>query len=310
MKFQVMTGILFTLLSKRKVTAPELAEKYGCSVRSIYRYIDDLTVSGVPVDVARGSTGGIYISDTFKLPKGFFTKEEYARTRDAVLTLYEQTGDETLKSAYDKLTVQMKSEKYDGAISGNILVDSGTWGDERKFSERLTLFERAIENCLTLDVDYVDREGERSRRTIYPHLLVYKQNVWYVYAYCNKREAFRLFKLGRIRSAIETGETFERIPFSRDDIPLSFWNLEENNVDAKFEISADTLHFAEEWLGVDCVYEENGKYYADVTLPDDELLVGNILSAGAGFCVLSPESLKERVKQEAQNILRKYASQE
>lgn len=304
MKFQIMLGILFTLLSKRRVSASELAAKFDCSTRSIYRYVEELIVAGIPVDIARGAGGGIYISDTYKLPKGFMTREEYAAAREAMLAMLSETGDGTLASALEKITAQSKTERSDTAVWGNILVDCGTWGDEKLFSERIAFMTRAIEERRALDVDYADRTGERTRRRILPHLLVYKQNIWYVYAFCKKRGAFRLFKLGRIRAALETDEIFERIPFSREDIPLSFWRSEENAVEAKFEVSTETLPFAEEWLGVENVYEADGKHYAAVTLPDDEALVGKILSAGAGFRVLAPESLRERVVAEAKKIAR------
>ena len=304
MKFQIMMGILFTLLARRKVSAGELAAKFDCSVRSIYRYVEELIIANVPIDITRGANGGICISDAYKLPKGFFTKEEYARAREALLAMLEQTGDPTLRSALEKLTAQMKTEMLSTAISGNILVDAGTWGDGRKFSEKLTLFERAIEERLELEIVYADRSGERSRRIIQPHLLVYKQNIWYVYAYCLARDAFRLFKLGRVRSAVETGTVFEKRAFEREDIPLSFWRREEKTVDARFLLTPEALPFAEEWLGVESISESDGKFYADVTLPDDYSLVGAVLSMGARIKVLSPESLRLRVLEEAQKIAR------
>lgn len=308
MKYQIMTGILFTLLARRRVSAGELAAKYGCSVRSIYRYVDELTVSGIPIDVARGANGGIYISDAFKLPKGLMTREEYAKAINAMLALDDQLDDPVLKSAIAKLSAQMKSEKYDLTLSGNILVDSGAWGDEHRFSDKLSLTERAIEECEALEIDYISREGERTQRKILPHLLVYKQNIWYVYAYCTVRSAFRLFKLGRMRSIVKTGERFEKLPFEREDVPLKFWHDEENAVQALFEISSEALPFAEEWLGIENVTKRGEHYYAEVSLPDDDSLTGKLLSAGAGFKVLSPASLAERVRTEAEKIARAYAA--
>lgn len=303
-----MIGILFTLLAKRRVTAGELAGKYGISVRSIYRYIDEMTIAGIPIDIARGPHGGIFISDAYKLPKGMMTKDEYAQTIDAMLAVNEQLKNPVLRSAIDKISAQVKSEKFDISLSGNILIDSGTWGDERKFSEKLAVLERAIQMREIIEIDYTDRGGERTKRVVLPHLLVYKQNIWYIYAYCKMREAFRLFKVGRIRSVVCKEETFEQIPFSRDEIPLSFWTSGENVIDARFEISAETLPFAEEWLGIENVFREDGKFFADVTLPDDESLVGKILSAGSGFRVLSPQSLAERVAAEAKKIANSYSS--
>lgn len=306
MKYQIMIGMLFTLLAKRKVSAGELAAKYGVSKRSVYRYVDEMTVAGIPIDLSRGAQGGIYISDAYKLPRGLFTRDEYARTVDAMRVMNDALRDRDLTNAIEKLTSLMKREKFDTSLSGNILVDSGTWGDERRFADKLALIERATEERMALEIDYTDRGGERTRRTILPHLLVYKQNVWYVYAWCRTREAFRLFKIGRMRTVIGTEETFERIPFSRDDIPLSFWTDSEKQTEARFEISAEALPFAEEWLGVENIYRKEEKFYADVLLPDDESLPSKILSAGAGIRVLSPESLVGRIKKETERLARSY----
>ena len=77
-------------------------------------------------------------------------------------------------------------------------------------------------------------------------------------------------------------------------------------MEARFRILKEVLPFAEEWLGIENVYEREGNFYADVTLPDDESLIGKILSAGAGFQVLSPASLADRVKAEAKKIFESY----
>ena len=281
MKYEIMIDILFTLLSKRKTSASELAKKYEVSVRSIYRYVDEMTIAGIPIDVTRGAAGGIAIPDSFKLPRGLLSRDEYAHTVEAILTMIEQTHDSVLESAYGKLTAQMKAEKFDTALSGNILVDSGTWGDERRFSDKLTLLEQAIEGREALEIEYFDRAGEVTRRVIHPHLLIYKQNIWYVWAHCMLRGEFRTFRVGRMRTISRTGATFERKPFSREDIPLNFWRNEN-------------------------IYKKDGEYFAELILPDDGALVGNILSAGAGLTVLSPRSLAERIKKEAEKISASY----
>ncbi len=308
MKYQHMIDMLFVLLTKRRVSAGELAARYNISVRTVYRYIDEMTVAGIPIDVARGAGGGIYISDAYKLPKGYMTREEYESAIGAMQAMESELGDPALSSAIRKLSAKAKEERQDGAITGNILVDSGTWGSERKFSEKLALLERSIAEKEALEIDYTARGGERTRRVILPHLLVYKQNIWYVYAYCRMRGAFRLFKIGRMRSILKTGEQFAPMPFSRDDVPLSFWTDGERTVEAKFLISPEVLPFAEEWLGIENVHEKDGRFVADVTLPDDESLVEKILSAGAGFKVLSPASLAERVRDEARKIAESYSA--
>ena len=85
MKYQTMIEIMTLLLSKRKLTAKAIAERYGISQRSVYRYIEELNVCGVPVDASRGKYGGITIADTYRLPYGYFTREEYTAAINALV---------------------------------------------------------------------------------------------------------------------------------------------------------------------------------------------------------------------------------
>lgn len=304
MKYEIMIRMLFYLLSRRKTTAGELAAHFEISQRTVYRYIDEMTVSGIPVDVTRGANGGICISDAYKLPRGLLSREEYDAAMEAMKAM-EMTS-EALRSAMEKLSALYKTERRDDALSGNILVDSGAWGSVQRFSDKLSVLERATNEREALEIDYWDRNGGHTHRTILPHLLVYKQNIWYVYAFCRLRGKFRLFKIGRIRTMIKTEERFERIPFRREDIPLNFWTESEKCIEAKFSIAPDVLPFAEEWLGIENVYKKEGGYFADVTLPDDDSLTGKILSAGAGFTVLAPQDLADRIKCEAEKIMAGY----
>lgn len=79
MKYQIMIKILMLLLSRRKVCAREIAERYEISVRSVYRYIEELCVAGIPIDVARGRYGGLTIADTYRLPVGYLPKTNTRR---------------------------------------------------------------------------------------------------------------------------------------------------------------------------------------------------------------------------------------
>ncbi|MBQ8292005.1 MAG: YafY family transcriptional regulator [Clostridia bacterium] len=308
MKFVILVQMLFELLAKRKVTAPYLARKYELSERTVYRYVDALSLA-VPVFVKRGREGGIYISDTFKLPVGFMTKEEYEATIEALVLAYAQIPEERFLEAKHKISAQLKSETRDLALSGEvgaILVDGSTWGDTRSFADKLKLFEQSIKEREVLEIEYNARTGDKTKRRIEPHVLVFKQGVWYTYAFCHKQRAFRLFRIGRIVSTLRTGETFQKRPFKREDIPLNYWTNDTASVDARFEISEKAFADAQDWLGDENLTLISGKWYADVTLPDDDGLVRKILSLGAGVKVLSPAALKERVAKEAAAIAQTY----
>ena len=308
MKFVILLEMLFDLLAKRKVTAGYFAEKFEISTRTVYRYIDLLS-SCVPVYVKQGRDGGILISDSYKLPKGFMTEEEYHAAIEALETMYAQLPEERFLAAKRKLSAQAKSELRDLALSsdiGSILVDGGTWGDTRSFSDKLRLFEECIKDRTVLEIIYHARTGESSQRKIEPHVLVFKQNVWYLYAFCHKQRAFRLFRIGRVFSAVKTEERFQKRPFTREDIPLSFWTDDAQSVKVALEISENAFADAQDWLGGENLRRQNGKWYAEVSLPDGDGLVQKILSLGAGVKVLAPESLQARVKTAAAKIAQTY----
>ena len=306
MKFQVMLRILFKLLRARKTSAAQLAAEEGVSERSVYRYVDELTVSGVPIDIIRGRNGGICLPDTYRLPQNFFTQEEHAAAINALSALGEQLGDRAIASALEKLRSQQKSDSKNLTLSGNILVDSGSWGDAYDFSEKLKVLEEAVEKCDCLDMTYIARSGEESRRTIEPHLLIYKQNIWYVYAWCRKRSAFRLFKIGRIRSARATGEKFEKRPFDRENLPLKFEFSDTELVRVSLEVKKKALADAEEWLGIANISPRGDGFLAEATLPLGEALYAKILGFGDGVRVLSPDPVAQEVKARAQALLQAY----
>ena len=302
MKYEIMINIMMLLLSKRKLTARQIANRYGISTRSVYRYIDELNVCGVPVDIARGRYGGITIADTFRLPTGYFTREEYAATCNALTAMSSQVTDESVISALEKLQRQQKNEKRELSVCGNIIVDGGTWGDSKNFSEKMRVCESAVNESKSLLIDYISSGGEHSKRVIDPHLLIFKQNVWYVYAFCHTKQTFRTFKIGRIKSASFTGDTFTKREFTRDELDLNFYYSEKNLVDVTLEIEKSRIADAEEWLGIDNIEPKGRGFIARITLPDDGGLVNKILSFGGGIKVLEPLSLKEKVIAAAKRI--------
>lgn len=299
MKYQIMVKMLMQLITRRKVTAGEFAKKYEISVRSVYRYVDELNSAGVPVDVERGRYGGIYIADTFRMPSGYFTRGEYDVLIDALNAMPKGINEDDVVSALEKLQHRQKIEKRELSVCGNIIVDGGAWADLGKLPVKIELCEKAVKESACLEIDYISRSGEHSRRVIDPYVLIYKQNVWYVYAYCHTRQSFRTFKIGRIKSARLNGRNFERKEINRGDIPLNFEYTSEQLIPVTLQIKKDALADVEEWLGVDNIEPRGEGLVATVSLPDDDMLTGKILSYGGRVKVLSPQSLKERVKNTA-----------
>lgn len=308
MKYEIMLSILFELLSKRCVKASYLAEKYECTVRSVYRYIESLEMTGVPIYTVRGSKGGFSIIDTYKLSSTFLTAEEYKQTINALTAINSSVPSKALLSAINKLKATTKNE-YGGfdLKSGNLIIDGGAWGDTLGYKSKMAVISRSIEENHKLFIRYHDRNGERTERTICPYFILFKQGIWYVYAYCELRKRFRLFKTGRIELAHVLDETFVRENLPKDKLPdFDFWHNEVKAEQVVLEVNKKCLSDVEEWIGVENVTEKDGKFIATATLPYDNGLVSKIMSFSDNVKVLAPEDLKDKIQKIAQNIVNNY----
>lgn len=307
MKFEIMLGVLFELLSKKCVKAQYLANKFEVSVRSIHRYINELELAGVPIYTLRGSNGGFAIIDTFRFSSSFMTEKEFNETINALSAICDSVPNKVLSSAINKLKSVIKNESSALNLkSGNLIIDSGPWGDAVGYKTKLTIIQRSIEDCKKLNIKYHDRNGEVSERIIEPHIIVFKQGLWYIFAFCTLRNEFRFFKTGRIEQANLLDEKFTRRNLSEVDIPLNFWENSVETTDVMLEIDKSCLSDVEEWLGIENVSFINGKHVANVKLPYDNGLVTKIMSFGSGIKILSPTALVDDIKNCAKEILSNY----
>lgn len=304
MKYEIMLRILFDLLCKKSVTARYLSSKYDVCIRSIYRYIECLESAGVPLYTERGKEGGIKIVDSYKLPSTFMTVKEFENVISALDAINDGVPDKTLESAIAKLKAVVKNEHSGFNIkSGNLVIDAGPWGDTVGYKLKLKIIQTCIEENKLLLIEYCDRNGEKTQRIIEPHIIVFKQGLWYVYAYCRLREEFRFFKTGRIEKAEIQKETFTRRDVSKSDLPLDFWQNAVETINVEFEVSKDVLADVEEWIGVENVTKVNDKYLARANLPNDGGLVSKIMSYGDGVKVIAPKELKKNIKSIAEKII-------
>ncbi len=308
MKYEIMLKILFELMSKKCVKASYLAEKYEVSVRSIHRYINCLEMAGVPIYTLRGNNGGFAIVDTYKFSSTFMTEKEFEQTINTLSAITESVPNKDLTSVINKLKSVVRNEFSGHNISsGNLIIDAGPWGDAVGYKAKLNVLQQCIENNTQLLIKYHDRNGEISDRTIEPHVIVFKQGLWYVYAFCHLRNDFRFFKTGRIEQATILNEKFVRRNILPSDLPLNFWqNGQIETQDVILEIDKKCLSDVEEWLGIENIIVKNNKFVAEVKLPYDNGLISKIMSYGNGIKVLAPEKLYNEVKKCALDIVNEY----
>ena len=76
MQMHILLGILFELMHKDKITARFLSELFEISMSTTYRYINSLSLSGVPIITIVGRNGGTSLLHRSFFHKFFFTYSE------------------------------------------------------------------------------------------------------------------------------------------------------------------------------------------------------------------------------------------
>ena len=299
MNTEILLDMLFEFLSKRRVTANYLAEKYSISERTVYRYVEALSHS-LPIFVKRGRNGGICLSDSYRLPVGFMSGEEYTAIIDALQLAYKNDPNPRFLQARRKVSAQVKTETQALTVSGEA---NGFLVEE--FFPTITQKTQAILDCMREEVlaeaEYQTDSGEKILSKIEPHSLILRQGVWYLYAFCHYHRDFHLFTVSRIHGIVKTEEMFRKRHFEWQDIPLP--TQAKKHLIARLEIANTALAHIRDKVGVENVKCTQGKWIAELSLPEDNAKQ-TILSLGVGVKVLSPASLREKVANLAKIILK------
>ena len=78
------------------------------------------------------------------------------------------------------------------------------------------------------------------------------------------------------------------------------------NIFVRLEIAKPALSTVQEWLGVESLRQQEDKWYADVSLPDDETLMATLLSFGSKIKVVEPPALREKIAKEVKKTMALY----
>jgi len=189
------------------VTAAALADKLEVTVRTIYRDIAALQASRVPIEGAPGL--GYVLRRGFDLPPLMFTIEE----TDAIaigVRLLRRLRDPKLEAAAQsvlaKLAIVVPQELQPQLVSAPLYVSEGSAPAVAGID--LSQLRNAIRETRKLAIAYVDEEGRRTQRTIWPIAMAYYVDVTLVGAWCELRNDFRHFRVDRILTSQILDETF------------------------------------------------------------------------------------------------------
>lgn len=297
MKDNRLFRILYYILEKEKVTANELADKFEVSVRTIYRDIDSISSVGVPIFTTQGKGGGIKIDNEFILNKSLFDTNEKEQIIAALQGL-EKTNEPYKSELITKLSALFKIKN-----SNWIEIDFTSWGSNNAYQDLFNALKTAIINKNIISFSYNSSKGEKINRRVKPIRLLFKEQDWYLYAFCLLRNDFRYFKLSRIKDlevlAINYEDNFENVVLKKG---LKYENIV--NIKLKFDKSVAFRVYDEFNEAIE--EDEKGNSYVEIKIPNNYKLYNYIFSFGSNVEILEPKEIRNQFKNMINEIAKKY----
>ncbi len=289
MKIHRLIGILSVLLQEEKTTAPELAERFEVSKRTINRDIEDLCKAGIPVRTAQGAGGGISIMDGYRMDRTILTSKDMQMILAGLRSLDSVSGSSYYSQLMEK--IQAGSSEF---ITGrdSILIDLSSWYRE-SLAPKIETIQDAIGNRHLIRFRYYAPSGE-SDRTVEPYYLVFRWSNWYLWGWCLKRKDFRMFKLNRMDDVQKTEKIFECRDATMPD--LSNEKIFPGGIKVKALFEPDQKWRLVEEFGPSCFTEtDDGRLLFTADYTDMENLITWILTFGDKVEVLETKEARKKI---------------
>jgi predicted DNA-binding transcriptional regulator YafY len=327
MRADRLLSLLVLLQNHPCITAGELAERLGVSIRTVQRDVDALSGAGVPVYAERGRGGGLRLHGSYTTRLTGLSQAE-AEALALVSTpslLADLSIERDFASAVEKIAAAIPAVHRLRARHARhrLMFDAVPWFRQAAPDaavQRLEELRQAVWRDVVCHLDYQRGDGARKRYRVEPYALVAKVDVWYLVARAgaNSGKGMRVFRLSRIVELEVTDGAFERDP----DFDLArFWKrwcrrFETRPADPYWVTLALTP------AGRDQLLERYGSWHASalaawpqhgerhvVTLDlEREDIAARVVFdlAGAGQ-VLQPMALRQLIRQRADAVLHAVA---
>ena len=182
MQINRLFEIVYLLLEKNCITAKELSEHFGVSVRTIYRDIDILSTANIPIYTNKGKGGGISLLENFVLDKSILSEEEQNQILFALQSL------EKLNVNNEKKALEKMSMLFNKGTKNWIEIDFSNWGTDSTQNEKFNKIKESIINSKVIEITYFNSYGEENKRQIEPLQIWFKDKSWYIKAFCRLKQ--------------------------------------------------------------------------------------------------------------------------
>ena len=290
---------VYILIDKKQVTAQEMAERFGVSTRTVYRWVDTLSISGVPVYSTKGRGGGIAISEKYAFDKTVLSEEERLSIVSSVKALSSLSGN--MKGA----------EKLSNLVTTNndwLEVDFAPWSPEGSgVRELFGLLRDSILKKRQVIFDYYTGDGRIERRTVHPWKLIYKGQAWYLQGWCTTRNAERFFKITRIKNLMLTGRIAQTKPREQKEQKSPQEFKQPPLIEIKAKVSAGKISYLmDSFICSEVSPHKDGTVTATFTVPEVDWLYEILLSFGPDIKIVSPKAFREKVVALAKGVVKLY----
>ncbi len=287
--------IVYYLLNKGQATAPELAEKFEVSVRTIYRDVDALSEAGIPVYAEAGRNGGIHLMKDFVLNKTVLSKQEKQEILTALQSIH------SVQNMGSSETLQKLSALFRLSSQNWLEVDFSRWGSRESDNKKFELLKSAVIHKKCMQIRYASSYEAISERVVHPYKLVYKARAWYLQAFCTVRQDWRTFRCNRILDLQILNESFPHREFPKS---AESYEGKADQITLRFPKEM-TYRVYDEFDETQIQRQDNGDLIVSARMSADKWLVGFLLSFGTQVDVLSPAHLKNALAQQARLIYEK-----
>lgn len=290
--------ILYYLMENKQTTAKQLADKFEVSTRTIYRDLDKLLVAGIPIITKQGVDGGVSLDENFVFDKSLLDEsqqEQILLALSSLSSLHVSEYQELLK--HMQTIFQKESEEW-------LDVDFSSWHQDQEMNEKFSQLKDAILKHLRITFHYINAQGQKSHRDVFPIKLFYKNNAWYLYGYEVKKADYRTYKLTRIQQLVIKDEQFDRSAFYKE--PHLTYEENQTKIDVVLKFQKYLGSFVYDQFSDQDIQEKEDGYWIHTSMPYHPWFLSFLLSFGSGVEIIEPHSLRKEMLHEIQTLLKIY----
>jgi predicted DNA-binding transcriptional regulator YafY len=304
-----VTAILIQLQSAKIVKAQDIADRFGISLRTVYRDIRTLEEAGVPLIGEAGV--GYSIMDGYRLPPVMFTMEEataFLTAEKLIEKITDTSTVENYKSAMYKVRAVLRSSEKEFLENANLSIEVVRRQTLSVLPDHIiqTIL-KSISEKRVLKMRYIAKYNEENtERNIEPIGISFISNRWHLIAYCLLRKDYRDFRIDRVEQLEMISECFKNEHPTLQQY-LAEMAKKQDLTKVVIRVEKKAAKYIEEprlYYGFVSEKEVNGKKEMIFLVPSLEWFARWYMEFADQAEVVSPVEFNKRIKTLAEAILK------